>query len=115
MNFNMKSGGRIVIDGREFTGNNISIVKGKVTVDGVVQDGQLVGDVKIDVYGDVVKLDAGSGNVTVSGTCEQVSTMSGDVQCGDVHGNIKTMSGDVTCGTIGGSVSTMSGSIRHRL
>lgn len=114
MNFNMKAGGRIVIDGREFTGSSISIVNGKVTVDGVVQDGELVGDVKIDVYGDVVKLDAGSGNVTVSGTCGQVSTMSGNVQCGDVHGNVKTMSGDVTCGAISGGASTMSGDIRHR-
>lgn len=109
MNFNMKTGGRIVIDGREFTGNSISIVNGKVTVDGVAQEGQLVGDVKIDVHGDVVSMNAGSGNVTISGSCGSVQTMSGDVS-----GNIKTMSGDVTCGAIGGSVGTMSGDIRHR-
>lgn len=114
MNFNMKTGGRIVIDGREFTGNSISIVNGKVTVDGVAQEGQLVGDVKIDVHGDVVSMNAGSGNVTISGSCGSVQTMSGDVECGDVSGNIKTMSGDVTCGAIGGSVGTMSGDIRHR-
>ncbi len=114
MNFDLKAGGRIVIDGREFSGKNISIVNGKVTVDGVVQDDQLVGDVNIDVHGDVVKLDAGSGSVTVSGSCGQVSTMSGDVECGNVSGNVKTMSGDVTCGAVGGGVSTMSGDIRHR-
>lgn len=106
--------GRVVIDGREFTGGNISIVNGKVTVDGVVQDGQLVGDVKIDIHGDVERLEAGAGNVTVSGACGQVSTMSGNIECGNVSGNVKTMSGDVTCGTVGGGVSTMSGDIRHR-
>lgn len=114
MNFNMKAGGRIVIDGREFTGGSISIVNGKVTVDGVVQDGQLVGDVKIDVHGDVVSMNSESGDVTVTGSCGSVQTMSGDVKCGDVSGNVKTMSGDVICGAIGGGVSTMSGDIRHR-
>lgn len=114
MNFNLKAGSRIVIDGREFTGSNISIVNGKVTVDGVVQEGQLVGNVKIDVHGDVLSLGSGSGDVTVTGSCGSVQTMSGDVECGNVTGNVKTMSGDVTCGTIGGSASTMSGDIRHR-
>lgn len=110
----MKGANRVIIDGREFTGRSINIVGNKVVVDGVVQEGDLVGDVKIDVYGDVERLDAGSGNVTVSGSCGQVSTMSGGVECGDVTGNVKTMSGDVTCGAIAGGVSTMSGDIRHR-
>lgn len=110
----MKSCGRIVIDGREFRGKNISITGKKVIVDGVEQDGELIGDVKIDIHGDVEKIDSGSGSVTVSGSCGTVQTMSGDVECGNVSGNVKTMSGDVTCGSIGGSVSTMSGDIRHR-
>lgn len=111
---NMKGSGRIVIDGREFTGNNITIRDNKVVVDGVEQSGELVGDIKIDVHGDVASLNAGSGDVTISGSCGPVSTMSGDVHCGDVTGNIKTMSGDVTCGSVQGGVSTMSGNIRRK-
>lgn len=113
-NINMKGSGRVVIDGRDFTGNNITIRGNKVVVDGVEQSGELVGDIKIDVHGDVVSLNAGSGDVTISGSCGPISTMSGDVHCGDVTGNIKTMSGDVTCGAVRGSVGTMSGDIRHK-
>ena len=111
---NMKGSGSIVIDGREFTGGNITISGNKVVVDGVEQAGELVGDIKIDVHGDVASMNAGSGDVTISGSCGPVSTMSGDVHCGDVNGNIKTMSGDVTCGAVIGSVSTMSGHIRQK-
>lgn len=110
----MKGNGRIVIDGREFRGKNLSIVGNKVIVDGVEQDGELVGDVKIDIHGDVDRIDAGIGSVTVSGNCGTISTMSGNVECGNVSGMVKTMSGDVTCGDVSGGVSTMSGNIRHK-
>lgn len=111
---NMKVGGRIIIDGREFAGQNISINGNKVTVDGVVQDGELVGDIRIEIYGDVDHIDSGSGDVTVSGSAGTVSTMSGSVECGSVGGFVKTMSGNVTCGAVTGSVSTMSGNVRHK-
>lgn len=114
-NINMRGSGRVVIDGREYTGKSIIVGNdGKVTVDGVLQDGSLVGNIKIDVHGDVESMNAGAGDVTVSGSCGPVSTMSGDVHCGDVTGNIKTMSGDVTCGAVRGGVGTMSGDIRHK-
>ena len=85
MNLNMKNG-RIVIDGREFQGNNVSIVNGKVTVDGVVQDGELSGPVTVTVHGNV----------------ENLSNISGDVTANNV-GRIKTTSGDIRCSDVGGS------------
>lgn len=117
--FNMQKksgGGSVVIDGREFNGNNINIDgNGIVTVDGVQQEGQLVGDIKIEVSGDITRLETTSGDVTVTGSCGMVSTMSGDVETREIVGNVKTMSGDVKCtGPISGSVSTMSGDITHR-
>lgn len=105
---------RLQINGREFSGHNIRLDGNKVVVDGVIQDGELVGDIKIDIHGDVERLDSGSGDVTISGSCGVVQTMSGDVECGDVSGNIKTMSGDVTCGAVGGRINTMSGDITHK-
>ncbi len=52
MKLSMK-GGRVIIDGREFTGSSISITNGKVTVDGVTQDGELVGDVSAKSAGNI--------------------------------------------------------------
>ncbi|WP_345842502.1 hypothetical protein [Shewanella algae] len=112
MEVNMRSG-KIVIDGREFSGSNITIVNGKVTVDGVVQDGELVGDINVTIHGDVERLENSRGKV-VAKKAGSIHTQSGDVECGDVDGSVQTMSGDVNCGDIGGSVSTMSGDVRHR-
>lgn len=113
MKLNMRGSGRIVIDGREFVGRSVTIIDDKVTVDGVEQDGSLIGDVSITIHGDVDRIETVVGSVEVSGSCGQVKTMSGDVHCGDVTGDVGTMSGDVTCGRVGGNVKTMSGDIRQ--
>ena len=52
MRISMKNG-RVEIDGRSFSGSNLSITNGKVTVDGVVQDGGLTGPINVTVHGDV--------------------------------------------------------------
>lgn len=115
MNLNLKgSRTQVTIDGRTFTGRSVSIINGKVIVDGKEQDGQLVGPVSVTVNGDVEVLDNPTGTVSVTGSVGAVKTMSGDVHCKDVSGSVSTMSGDVTCGTIGGSASTMSGDINRR-
>lgn len=112
MNLNMING-RIVIDGREFRGNSVAISNGKVTVDGVVQDGELSGPINVTVHGDVQSLENHAGNVTAQNVGE-ISTGSGDVKCGNVSGSIRTGSGDVECGTVGGNIRTGSGDVSHR-
>lgn len=104
MNLNMRNG-RVVIDGREFHGNSVTISNGKVTVDGVVQDGELSGPITVTVHGDVQSLENHSGNVTANNLGE-VNTGSGDVKCGNVSGSIRTGSGYVECGTVGGNIRT---------
>lgn len=106
-----KGNGSVTIDGRSFSGRSISIDGDLVIVDGVVQEGSLVGPVSIAVVGEIERLETTSGKVEVNGSCGQVKTMSGDVRCNDVHGDVGTMSGDVTCNTIAGNVKTMSGDI----
>lgn len=108
----MKGRGKVVIDGRDFVAGDISIEGGRVTIDGVEQADRLVGDVNIEVHGDVETLENASGRV-VAQSVGTIKTLSAYVKCGDVSGSIKTMSGDVTCGKVGGSVSTMSGDINH--
>jgi hypothetical protein len=109
LNLNMVNG-RIVVNGKEYRGNNIQIVNGKVVVDGVEQDEIHDHKITVTVHGDVKQLQTSSGNVTAENV-GTIQTNSGDVNCGDVSGSVKTMSGDVRCGTVKGNVKTMSGDI----
>ena len=106
-------GSSITIDGRTFTGRSVSINGDKVIIDGVEQEGTLVGPISVTVNGNAESVENGSGKVEVTGSVGRVKTMSGDVRCGDVQGDVGTMSGDVTCGAISGNVKTMSGDIRR--
>lgn len=78
---------KFTIDGREFSGRNISIINGRVTIDGVLQEGSLTGTVEIRV---------------VEGTVENLQSDS-SISCGNVEGNVDA-GGSVQCGNVGGSV-----------
>jgi hypothetical protein len=97
-------GSRVWINSREFNvGGSITIDRdGTVTVDGVAQDGKLVGPVDVMVHGNVDHVETTSGRVEVSGQVGSITTMSGDVRCGNVTGSVFTMSGDVTETASGG-------------
>ena len=94
--------GKFVIDGREFSGNNVSIINGQVIIDGVVQDDTLSGKVRIEVVG---RLNHLTTDATV--TCQTVEgdiKAGGSVNCSDVGGSI-TANGSVNCDSVRGSVS----------
>ncbi len=109
MNLSMKNGS-VIIDGKSFTGSNICINGNKVIIDGVTQDGELVGDINITVNGDVESLENTSGLVTAKNV-GSVKTVSGSVNCSDVSGDVRTVSGSVRANKITGKVSTVSGSV----
>lgn len=110
MNVSMKNG-KVIIDGREFSGRSIQIKNDRVIVDGVTVDGSLSGPISVVIHGDVERLEA-IDSVTVTGGCGSVRTVSGDVQCGQVSGDVQTVSGDVNCGPVTGNVKTVSGDVR---
>lgn len=113
MNFKMKKRGNITIDGRDFIGRSVVINNNKVTIDGVQQEGELIGDINITVNGDIEKLENESGTVKAR-NIESASTMSGDIECGNITGSVSTMSGNIDCEDIGGGCSTMSGNIKYK-
>jgi hypothetical protein len=94
---------------------NISIINGKVIVDGQTLELDDSPVFNITIEGNVDKIDGEFASVEVTGDAGTVSTMSGDVTVkGGVNGSVSTMSGDVNAkGGVGGSVSTMSGDIRR--
>lgn len=113
--FLKKKNGSVNINGRSFSGNNVSINNGKVVVDGVLMDKYEEGTVvNVTIIGDVESLSNEVGSIKAT-TVGSISTMSGDVYCGDVGGSVKTMSGDVECKSVLGNISTMSGDVSKSL
>lgn len=123
---------RININGVDIIGGrNITIINGKVTVDGkdVTPDGkaitiQVEGNVDtlsvdacqtVTIDGSAGSVQSASGDITIGGDVTGgVQTASGDVSCSIVSGDVITASGDIDAISINGSVSTMTGDIRYR-
>lgn len=77
----------IIIDGKVFAGNSISIRNGRVTIDGKLQDGEVNGVVEVRITeGDPVSVSSDAG-----------------IHCGDVKGDVRAGM-EVNCGTVGGNV-----------
>ncbi len=124
---------QVTINGKTITSSgSISIINGKVFIDGKEQETGDAKEINISIEGNVETLNApGCNNIKVSGDVTKLSTSSGDVevggnvfsgiQCssgdvevgGDVSGSIQTSSGDVKCGKVAGDVTIMSGNIKH--
>ena len=89
----------ININGKVFYGNNVSISRNKIIIDGVeVTDEDVVNSktVNITVEGNVNSIEADYvSKIEVKGTVGNVKTTSGDIHCLNVEGDIKTTSGDV--------------------
>jgi hypothetical protein len=100
----------ITIDGRTFSGRSVSIINGRLTIDGVVQDGSLSGVVEIKVTEGVLGELRTDASVSCGAVTGNVSA-GGSVNCDGVGGSV-TAGGSVNCGTVRGSVSA-GGSVRH--
>ena len=106
--------GKVMIDGKNVTPENTKEIT--ITVNGNVEDLSVDYCSKVSISGDVGSVKTMSADVDIKGhNIGSVSSQSGDVKIGlQVEGDVKTMSGDVTCGNIAGKVSTMSGDIKHK-
>lgn len=100
----------ITIDGRTFSGSNVSIRNGKVTIDGAVQDGTLNGVVEIKITDGII----GRLDCDASVNCGEVRgnvSAGGSVNCDGIGGNVSA-GGSVNADNISGSVNA-GGSVRH--
>lgn len=107
----------IIIGDKIFSGDNISISRNRVIINGTDITDQLPDqkhyNIVVDGPVNSINCDA-CDQITVHGAVGSIKTMSGDVECGDVDGSISTMSGDVDCGTVSGNIKTMSGDVKHK-
>ena len=67
--------GTVNINGKVYSGNNISIINGIVKIDGVRKDGVESGDVKVNITGGMIQ------SLTTDASVECVSVI-GDVTAG---------------------------------
>lgn len=105
----------ITINGQVYTGNNITVNNGKVTIDGNTVQGLDEKIINISVEGNL------EGNLTVDNAESieingyvggSVRTNNGDVICeSDIHNGASTTNGDIHASKIEGSISTVNGDI----
>jgi hypothetical protein len=108
--------GTVTISGKTYSGNNISIINGVVTIDGkIVEDCDLPENVfKIKIEGSVeniftdksVECNMVSGNITAGGSvaCDSIKgyvESVGSVNCEDIGGDANS-GGSINCSTING-------------
>jgi len=103
----------IVVNGKQYNGNNVSMRNGIVYIDGKLADTNDEKVITITVTGNIQSLEADyCKSIIVNGDVNKLQTTSGDVECGNVTGNIQSTSGDIECGNIGGDASSTSGDIK---
>ena len=121
---------QIVINNRNFMGSSVSIINGKVIIDGKEEtiddkeinirvDGNIdtldVGYCnKLDIVGNINKARSGSGDINCLNITGGAQVGSGDIECETINGDVQTGSGDVKSNTITGSVRTGSGDIKYK-
>ena len=108
--------GTININGSSYSGSNVSIVNGIVTVDGVIQKQKIGHLVNVTIAGDVERVENTAGDVFIRGNVTgNVKTVSGSVECVDIGNDVQTISGNVIAsGSINGNVKTISGDITSK-
>lgn len=107
--------GKITINGVSYSGNNITVINGKVIIDGNDVTPNFK-NIEILVDGNIDKLSVDScDKLMVNGNVGQIKSTSGDVEVlGNIDGDVTSTSGDIKCGNISGSVKTVSGDIKYK-
>ena len=110
--FGLSDDASVTINGKTYTGRNITINGSKVSVDGKVVEEAV--SIYINVTGNVEKINT-TGDVEVHGNVGSVETGAGDIDIiGDVSGNVETGAGDIVIkGNVAGDIETGAGSIHH--
>ena len=113
----ISAGSTVTINDRTYSGRDISVVDGRVIVDGKEQDPAALGTgpVTVNVHGNCERVLLVTGTIHVDGDVGKVDTQHGNVRVdGNVAGDVNSLSGNVHCGEVRGRGLTMSGSVSHR-
>ncbi|UGO47808.1 hypothetical protein MCCARTNEY_234 [Bacillus phage vB_BanH_McCartney] len=92
---------KTVINGKSYSGNNISIQNGQVIVDGKVQDGTVDNKPRIVVQCNVERITS-TEDIHIEGDVTGNVESDTSVNCNNVTGNVKAGT-SVNCNNIGGN------------
>ena len=104
--------GKVFIDGKEVKLEDQKTIN--ISIDGVVDNLSVDVCSSLQVKGHVNTIKTASANVICHNVDGNINTTSGDVDCEDVKGSVQTVSGDVSAKIINGDVKTVSGDIKHK-
>lgn len=105
----------ININGKSYSGDNLSVINGVVYIDGNKVDSTDEKVINISVEGNVDKLEVDSCNsIRVAGDCGTVNSKNGNLSIGgNVGGDVTNKNGNITCSRVGGSVDNKNGNISY--
>jgi len=100
-------------------GKNYENISGNMTItdDGVFLNGQPIDEykeppiVKIEITGDVEKVESEACDVTVNGNVGSIDSKNGNIHCGNVMKNVESKNGNIHCGEVSGDVISKNGNI----
>lgn len=107
----------IRINGQTFHGHTVSVINGKMFIDGKAVTDEEVGvsgrSIVLNIEGhlDILSVDD-CDHIAVSGSVGSIQSTNGSVTCGDVAGAVTTVNGNVLASAIHGKVSTLNGNIK---
>lgn len=101
---------KVTINGKTYTGNNVSITNGAVIIDGVKQEDSVPAMVEIKIRDGILQELKTDASVVCGDVFGNVNA-GGSVSCADVRGSVMA-GGSISCGDVGGSVQA-GGSISH--
>lgn len=109
------SGSNIQINGVSYSGTNVSMINGKVIVDGVEQTGEMTGNIEIVVEGSCGDITTEFGNISVGSNAKSVESKNGNISVGGtIEGNAETKNGNIKANSILGEANTKNGNIRGK-
>jgi len=103
-NIQINTSSTTIIDGKNVSGNNISIMNGSIIIDGVDRTDEFSKShvsnkcIKIVVRGDAESVQSTNGDIKIEGNAKTVETTNGDVTVKGSVQNVKTMNGDINHG-----------------
>lgn len=92
----------VEINGKKYSGRDITIVNDKVYIDGKLEQESLTGILSVRVTGDLASLSSDS-SVTVQGNVDGNVQAGGSINCENVSGSVRA-GGSVNCGNVDGEV-----------
>lgn len=118
MSIKLKNKGKIILNGKEYSGSALTIKNNKVYIDGQFIDTEKeekngILQLNLNIYADVENVDCECETLTIYGDVGKVKTTNGNIEIhNNVNGSINTINGNVSADEIYGDIETVNGNVQ---